>query len=74
MKFDKVDIKHFEPITITLETEEEFEVVTEIFGMSPYAIISNSGLDDEDMIKRALNKQGDWNNTAYMELRRIKER
>ena len=74
MKFERDQCSPFVPITITLESEEELVVVTEILGMHPDAMISNSDLDDADMIKRALNKQGDWNNSAYAELNRIQER
>ena len=60
MKFERETDKAFVPIAITLESEEELEVVTEILGMSTDAIVSNCDLRDANMIRRALNKQGDW--------------
>lgn len=74
MKFERESDKPFVPITITLETEEEVEVLIEMFGMQPSAIVQNSDLRDEGVIRRALNKQGDWNNTAYVELKRMQEK
>ena len=72
MKFEKADVKPFVPITITLDSEEEVGVLIEMFGMCPSAIAQNSDLD-EDAIRRALNKQGDWKHTAYVELKKVTE-
>ena len=72
MKFEKKECKPFVPITITLESEEEVKVLIEMFSMHPNDIMHHSDLD-EDIIRRALNKQGNWNNTAYVELKKVVE-
>ena len=72
MKFDKVNVKHFEPITITLENELEYDVMSAIFSETAEQLAHTVTGVSEDEIIEAFNKND--NDTAYIKLASFRSR
>ena len=72
MKFDKAAIKPFEPITITIETELDYNVMSDILAANPDLVADICLNSTSDNIRKCFGK--DTNNTAYQQLTAIKER
>lgn len=67
MKFDKADIKHFEPITITLENELEVEFMVDIFNASNAELRGIINMDSSE-IEQVLNRTDGYSNTSHRQL------
>lgn len=67
MKFDKVNVKHFEPITITLENELELEFMVDIFNASNAELRGITNMDSSE-IEQVLNRTDGYSNTSHRQL------
>lgn len=67
MKFDKADIKRFEPITITLENELELEFMVGVFNASNAELSGIANMDSSE-IEQVLNRTDGYKNTSHVQL------
>ena len=72
MKFDKSTVKPFEPITITLETELDYNVMADILAAHSDIVADMCLNSTSGNIRECFGK--DTDNTAYQQLTAIKER
>ena len=72
MKFEKADIKPFKPITITLETELDYNVMCDVLAADPHVVAGICFGSTSGNVRECFGK--DTDNTAYQQLTAIKER
>lgn len=72
MKIEKADVKQFVPITITLESESDIDVMESIFASCPDALNAACCGTTADSIRECFSKESD--NTAYTKLNNLRSR